>query len=191
MSPAANAIEIVAVPITARCALAPVADRNQTELDLQFLLPSGVTAMPRPRLRLVSLMSADPEDPSSSNATAEESDIDDFAGRRPTSTAQLPDPAMWTARLAQAIIEVRAGLRPHHQLSRWTSHSVLTELRLGTPAGPGRPARMHVTSVRISKPIDGVIEACAVVVGAARSLAVAIRLEGWDGRWICTSADVI
>ena len=191
MSLAANAIEIVAVPIAARATLTPIANQHQPELDLQFLLSSGVSAVPLPKLRLVRPQCSDPAGPTPSYATADESDLEDFTGRHPTPTSQLPDPAAWAARLAQAIIEVRAGLRPHHQLSRWTSHSVLTELRLSPLANARQPARMHVTSVHIGQPLDGVIEACAVVAGTARSLAVAIRLEGWDGRWICTSAAVI
>lgn len=191
MSATAHRIEIVAVPIRASRPLAPARDRNQTELNLQFLLPSGITAVPQPRLRLVRPIDSDAEEASAPEATPDESDIEDFIGRRPTPTSLLPDPAKWVARLTQAIIEVRAGLRPHHQLSRWTSHSVLTDLRLQTATESRRPARMQVTSVHIGQPLDGVVEACAVVAGAARSLAVALRLEGWDGRWICTSVAVL
>lgn len=189
MSAAAHRIEIVAVPIRASRPLAPARDRNQAELDLQFLLPNGITAVPQPRLRLVRPIGLDPAEASATEATPDESE--DFIGRRPTPTSQLPDPAKWVARLTQAIIEVRAGLRPHHQLSRWTSHSVLTDLRLQAIVETRRSARLQVTSVHIGQPLDGVIEGCAVVAGTARSLAVAVRLEGWDGRWICTSASVL
>lgn len=198
MSAATHAIEIVALPSAVdrkRRTWAP--DRLQPELDLQFLLPSGVPAIPRPKLRLVRSTGPDTGNASSTpgsaaDAASDADDLADFAGWHATPTSQLPDPATWSARLTQAIIEVRAGLRPHHQLSRWTSHAVMTELRSSIPNNPSRPAaRERVTSVHIGQPLDGVVEACAIVVGASRSVAVAIRLEGWDGRWICTSADVI
>jgi hypothetical protein len=43
-----------------------------------------------------------------------------------------------------------------------------------------------VSSTHVFEPADGVVEATAVVVGGPRARAVALRLEGWDGRWRCT-----
>jgi hypothetical protein len=48
-----------------------------------------------------------------------------------------------------------------------------------------RPER--VRSVHVSEPADGVAELSVVLVGAGRPRALALRLEGWDGRWICTA----
>jgi hypothetical protein len=36
-----------------------------------------------------------------------------------------------------------------------------------------------------------VVEASAVVIGGTRARAVAVRLEGWDGRWRCTRLAVL
>ena len=52
-------------------------------------------------------------------------------------------------------------------------------------------ARRTVSSVHVSEPADGVVEASAVAVGGPRARAVAVRLEGWDGRWRCTRLAVL
>jgi hypothetical protein len=41
--------------------------------------------------------------------------------------------------------------------------------------------------VRVCEPADGVAEAAAVVHGPQRTRAVALRLEGMDGRWRVTA----
>jgi hypothetical protein len=106
----------------------------------------------------------------------------------------LPDPRAWTQRLAQAIAEVLAGARPATQLSRVATLEVLRLLernsgRLG--ARSGSPTRHPVvSSVHVSEPRDGVAEVCAVVDTGARRRALAMRLEGVDGRWRCTALHV-
>jgi hypothetical protein len=47
---------------------------------------------------------------------------------------------------------------------------------------------MHtIMSVHESSPADGIVEAVVVVRGPARTRALAVRLEGMDGRWRATS----
>jgi hypothetical protein len=119
---------------------------------------------------------------------------DDF-GRRPTRTSQLPDPGAFVAKLSQAIVEVVSGQRPAPQLIRHTSpttYSVLARQamvagRRRTP-GPQRPA--IVRRVRVCEPRDGVVEACAVVLSHGRVRALALRLEGLDGRWVVTALTI-
>jgi hypothetical protein len=115
---------------------------------------------------------------------------DDFAPR-PTARADLPDPRPWTGRLAQAVVEILAGARPAAQLARHTTLDVLDQLERSTGrlarAADGRVAlRPVVASVHVSEPADGVAEACAVVDTGPRRRALALRLEGLDGRWQCT-----
>lgn len=104
--------------------------------------------------------------------------------------AALPDPRPWTHRLAQAMAEVLAGGRPPAQLASFASLDVLGLLERG--AGRLRPHRDRparqpvVTSVHVSRPHAGVAEACAVVDTGPRRRALALRLEGVDGRWRCT-----
>lgn len=160
----------------------------QGSLALQWQLPGELDAVPRtgPALRLVP------------RQTAEDDGTDPAVAERATSSADLPDPGPWVAQLVQAVLEVLARERPRQQLVRWLAPEVYAELSThvaaSPPRAPGRAAglaRRTVSSVHISEPADGVIEASAVAVGGPRARAVAVRLEGWDGRWRCTRLAVL
>ena len=124
-----------------------------------------------------------------------DSDTDPAVAVVATSRAALPDPSPWTAQLVQAVIEVLATERPRQQLVRWLTPEVYAELGHHLAAAPRRPGgprvRRTVSSVHVSEPADGVVEASAVVVGGRRARAVALRLEGLDGRWRCTRLAVL
>jgi hypothetical protein len=183
----------------------PLHRHRQPALALSFVLPSGLPATPPvPRLRVVSgaggvaahagarhagaRMTAVAADPDGEDAAL------DFAPQ-PTPRELLPEPRRWAARLVQALVEVLAGDRPAGQLIRWTNEDVYTtvqrrsSLRLRRPDRRVGP-RAVVRSVRVSEPADGVVEACAMVQRGLRSTAVAVRLEGIDGRWQCTALEL-
>jgi hypothetical protein len=119
-------------------------------------------------------------------------------GPQPTPTHELPDPTRWGRQVTQLIVEVIAGHRPAAQLVRWTSDQVYRQVRQRgrtLPAGSdrarsaaGRPVveRPVVGGVRVSEPDDGVAEVAAVVHRRHRVQAIALRLEGRDGRWVVT-----
>lgn len=121
-------------------------------------------------------------------------DDEDF-GRQPTRTSLLPEPAPLVGRLAQAIVEIVSGQRPAPQLIRHTAPTVYSVIarqamvagRRRLP-GPRRPA--VVRRVRVCEPADGIVEACAVVVSHGRVRALALRLEGLDGRWLVTALTI-
>lgn len=121
------------------------------------------------------------------------SEVDEAFDPQPTRSADLPDPGPWAAQFVQAAVEVGAGLRPPAQLVRWASAEVHAKLcrraalaaRLPRPQAAGRPAAL-VRSVRACRPRDGVCEASAVVLDRGRVRAVALRMEGLDGRWQVT-----
>ncbi|EWT00830.1 3-hydroxyacyl-CoA dehydrogenase [Intrasporangium oryzae NRRL B-24470] len=120
---------------------------------------------------------------------------DEDFDRRPTRTSLLPDPTPFVARLSQAIVEVVSGQRPAPQLIRHTAPSLYSVLaRQAMVAarrqrqGPRRPA--VVRRVRLCEPADGIVEACAVVVSHGRVRALALRLEGLDGRWLVTALTI-
>lgn len=106
--------------------------------------------------------------------------------------ADLPEPRQWTGRLAQAVLEILAGQRQAAQLARFATLDVLDLLerssgrlvRRTTNAPVSRPV---VASVHVSEPVDGVAEACVVMNTGMRRRAMALRLEGVDGRWQCTA----
>lgn len=156
---------------------------TQGTLALAFVLPTGLPAVPvaPPDLRLVPRPDAQ-----------DVADTVEF-GPQPTGTADLPAARGWAARFAQALVEVLAGDRPVGQLVRWTSAAVYDELAglVAAPAvRPAGPPRGLVRSVHVSQPADGVAEVAALVRRGGRSTAIAVRLEGLDGRWQCTALEL-
>lgn len=118
-----------------------------------------------------------------------------FAPQR-TPTKELPDPEPLLKNLTIGVLEVLAGVREVDQLARWLGedafHKLVTRANLSARARSARgltPARpsYRIVSTRCSSPADGVIEGVVITAGPARTRAVAVRLEGWDGRWRATS----
>jgi hypothetical protein len=152
----------------------------QGTLALAFVLPSGLPAVPEP--------------PPDLQLVANDIGSPDEFGPRPTQRAALPAPRTWAGRVVQAIVEVLAGMRPATQLVRWTTEEVYEQIssRVLPARGcdvEGAP-RGVVRSLHVSEPADGVAEVCALVRRGARSTAVALRLEGMDGRWQCTAIEL-
>jgi hypothetical protein len=191
---------------------------GQSVLPLTFALPNGLPNVPAidttalgpeidrtidgdstgsPRLRLIA--ASQPIGRPRKHRRTSAATLDEEFGPQLTPRAQLPEPQLWAARLVQAFIEVQAGRRPATQLIRWTTTAVQEAIvhRSTAPgaaerlaAGPGRQLGEVVRSVRASEPIDGVVEVSAVVQRGERCRAVALRLEGIDGRWQCTALEL-
>ena len=108
--------------------------------------------------------------------------------RQPTPIWQLPDPKQATARIAQILLDVMNGQRPVAQLNNVTNALVRAQV-LRSVAGLPRDQRHRplVTSLRVTTPGPSVVEASVVLGNAGRSRAMALRLEGLDGRWMCTA----
>jgi hypothetical protein len=151
------------------------------------LVPAAFDDIPRTPLEPLSV-SAD-----SLRIALDDHAVTAFAARRPTSAARLPDPRRWAARLATAIAETLNGLRPLQQLLRWTDDRVYDELAgmlARRPHAVPAPTPL-LRSIQVCLPTDGVAEACAVIQFGARCRAVALRLEGLDGKWLCTEFELI
>jgi hypothetical protein len=106
-----------------------------------------------------------------------------------SSRSDLPDPRETGRRVVTTVLEALAGRRPLPQVGPLTSPGVYTALATGR-----RPrwcaegtAPILVGAVHVCEPVDGVAEVSAVARRAGRAHAVAIRLEGIDGRWRCTA----
>ncbi|MGV1007425.1 MAG: Rv3235 family protein [Dermatophilaceae bacterium] len=106
----------------------------------------------------------------------------------------LPDPEPFVARMAQAFVEIMAGIRPAQQVVRWTTPGVYAVLSRRAFVAARRPATTHrravVRRVRVQEPAPGVVEACAVVVHHDRVRALALRLTGLDERWVVSELQV-
>ena len=126
--------------------------------------------------------------------------LHEYFARQPTPTVELPDPAPLLRSLTHGVLEVLAGVREVDQLARWFSEdayrSLVTRSNLWARARSARgvvPARpsFEIRSLRISAPVDSVIEAVVIVAGPGRTRAVAVRLEGLDRRWRATSLAIL
>jgi hypothetical protein len=110
-----------------------------------------------------------------------------------TGRDHLPELTVFARRLVIGIIETATGRRSAAQLSQHTAPAVQTGLardagrirRLGTAQ---RPATLH--SIHLSEPADGVAEVAAIVRIDSRFRAIALRLEGLDGRWRCVRLQI-
>jgi hypothetical protein len=131
-------------------------------------LPEHVPVLRPPRLRLV----ADPEE------------VDEFDYVR-TPREELDDPGPRAATFVRALLETLAGDRPVAQFVRWMTPEVFDGLEPLTSVR--RPGRVSVRRLRVAEPAPGVAEVTAVVQRDARTEAVALRLEGLDGRWVVTA----
>lgn len=120
-------------------------------------------------------------------------DNPEYFGPQRTFSRDLPEPQAWVRHMAQALVEVMSGARPAPQVIRWTSPEVYSVVARRN-AVSGRRAvaarRALVRRVRICAPVDGVIEACAVVVDNGRVRALAMRLTGIDHRWVVSELQV-
>ena len=117
-------------------------------------------------------------------------DVELWLAARRTPTAELPAALPFARALVQGLLEVLAGVRPLRQLQRDTTPELYAVLeravsRQRAPAGP-RPGGRAVRSVHVQEHPEGVVEVCATVQRGLHAGALALRLEGLDGRWRCT-----
>jgi hypothetical protein len=117
-------------------------------------------------------------------------DDDAWLGAERTATADLPASHVFARTLVQAVLEVLAGVRSLKQLRRETTPELYTALATSLegrarPRGL-RPDPRSVRSLHVQERPEGVVEACATVQREGRFSALALRLEGFEGRWRCT-----
>ena len=106
----------------------------------------------------------------------------------PTSANELPALSDWNRTLILSVLEIWAGKRSPNQMARWCHSKVYQELvkSVRTQSVVGKLRKIH-----IREPLDGLCEATATVRFNERLRSIAIRLEGVDGRWLCTELKLI
>lgn len=123
-------------------------------------------------------------------------DTNGFFAPQRTPAMHLPDPEPLLRNLTRGVLEVFGGVREVDQLARWLTEDayrrLLTRANLAARARSARglPVKRpvhRILSVHQQSPDDGVVESVVIVQGPARTRAVALRLEGVDGRWRATS----
>ena len=155
---------------------------------LRLVRPAPVSVPPfddepgeRPALRLVT--TPEPEPVVEEDATA-------WLAATRTPTSELPAPGPVARTLVLGLLEVLAGVRAVKQLRRDTTPELDLELagrvtRARVRSG-SRPEPASVRSLHVQARPEGVVEVCATVLRAGRIGALALRLEGVEGRWRCT-----
>lgn len=127
-------------------------------------------------------------------------DSDDYFGIEFVNSDELGDPRPVLAFLAQSVIETLAGIRDIEQCARWLSDGVYQQLRQKSLASSRSRAESSVKAMRpnlvvgkisVFCPRPGVIEGVVIVHNIGRARAVAIRLEGYNGRWRARSVAVL
>jgi hypothetical protein len=117
-------------------------------------------------------------------------DDDAWVAAARTPSAALPAAQGFARVLLQAVLEVVAGVRPLKQLQRDTSPELYAGLLATLSSRPRatgvRPDQRAVRSVHVQQRPEGIAEVCATVLHGERTVALALRLEGLDGRWKCT-----
>lgn len=121
---------------------------------------------------------------------------DETFARQRTSAQELPPADTFARNIVRGVLEVLAGVREVEQLARWLSEDVYRTLvvraNLATRARSARriaPLRdVHeIRSVHLFEPADGIVEATVTAAARIRTRAIALRLEGLDGRWRVTA----
>lgn len=104
-----------------------------------------------------------------------------------TPRVELPAPGPQAARLTRLLLEVLAGDRPARQLAACTNPEVCDEIEvLVSPRSP-RPWAGSLRRLIVCEPVPGIAEVTAIVVQGLRTVALALRMEGVDGRWQLTA----
>ncbi|MGH3544408.1 MAG: Rv3235 family protein [Mycobacteriales bacterium] len=131
--------------------------------------------------------------------------------RQRSSSSHLPEPRNHARKLLQALMEMISGVRPLGQLVPWLHETLYFELaeRYGAVRQANRRAATHpqhrsrttdrhpgtlcmrIGSIHGCEPAEGVAEISAVMHDRGRTYAVALRMEGLDGGWRCTTFTVV
>ena len=94
------------------------------------------------------------------------------------------------ALVAQEVLK-RDPLGGHIFCFRWRRGDLLKVIWHDGQAASLYVRRLEKGRFLWPSPADGVVEAVVIVSGPARTRAVAMRLEGWDGRWRANSVALL
>jgi hypothetical protein len=119
-------------------------------------------------------------------------------GRRPRVPAWpvaprpgLPAAGPWAGRLAVLVVQALAGERPYGQLAKWLTPAALASVADRLAERPERErqasAQVRLLSLRVQHPRAEAAEVAAHLSVAGRSMAVALRLDAFADRWLCSA----
>ncbi len=181
-------------PAQAEQPLQPGAEPARARSAVLRVLPAPISLPPyddepgpRPTLTLVPRpLRPEPTAPHDTGADA----VQAWLTPHGTPTSSLPPARTFAAAVVRAVLESLTGVRSVKQLQRDTTPELYAELapaisRARTTVG-SRPDARAIRSLHLQTRPEGVVEACATVVRNGRLTALALRLEGFEGRWRVT-----
>ena len=161
---------------------------QQIPLALQWQIAPGVPAV-RP------VPAIDPTPQSGTTAMPSHIDVINDQGE----IVSLPHPMVFASTMARMVFEVGCGERPAAQLNKWVARGRLATLGLrgqsyarhpATRAQKGLSRLRKVRAVRAMQVAPGIFETSAVLVGTARSHAIAMRMEARGSQWLLTAIEM-
>jgi hypothetical protein len=170
----------------------PVPPAAQTDGSLALALPAEPLHREEPARSPLHLVTTRPVDAPlhpvaepapNGDPPATDEEFDTVRTRR----AALPPPGPRAAVLIRAVLETISGDRPPLQLMRWVTPAVFEDIESAVYAGSARCWAASMRRLVVTEPADGVAEVAAVVQRGVRATALAMRLEGLDGRWVVTA----
>jgi hypothetical protein len=125
-----------------------------------------------------------PSSPPPIRAHFEHREATERDGARPLRRPAIASPVLIAGRIAVALLEIEAGLRPGHQLEPHCHPTLWERLapRLCFGGGPAITCR-SLRRILVQEHILGLVDAVAVLERGRRVEAVAMRLDGATGRW--------
>jgi hypothetical protein len=107
---------------------------------------------------------------------------------KPTSACDLPDIRQLTFQFIHSVVEIWAGRRTASQVQAMCHHLIFADLQ--RKAGQQKLVG-KIRKIKVTEPLDGISETTVTIRYGDRLRVVAIRLEGLDGRWLCTALTLI
>lgn len=101
----------------------------------------------------------------------------------PTPQSELPELRQWVKNFVLRLIEIMSMRRSPQQLARWCHRATFTQLLTMTNFFE-RSAK--VRKVHIRQPLESLAEVTVTIDTGDRILALVLRFEGIDKRWLCT-----
>lgn len=138
---------------------------------------------------------ANPDDQSGKPGRYRSISAHEHFGVQSTRTSELPDPVNFLKNLTQRGVEVLLGWRDLAQIARWVTDDVYLEMKEHVnglrrkssvmPPEARNPQRLplSLTTMRLTEPRDGIIEACVMLSVGKTPRVAAVRIEGLDRRW--------
>lgn len=101
----------------------------------------------------------------------------------PTPQSELPELKQWVKHFVLRMVEIMSMRRSPQQLARWCHRTTFNRLLTMTKLLEGG---CRIRKVHIRQPLESLAEVSVTVDTGSRIIALVLRFEGVDRRWLCT-----